>query len=103
MHKLGTGCIGLQLHIAPKAADDLGANHAGSIIDIAAPCQNVGCCREYGGGGRLGFASAVMPLGDVTNFMSNDTRQFSLSFQVGQQTTVDVDVTAGQGEGVDIG
>ncbi len=44
-----------------------------------------------------------MPLGDVTNFMSNDARQLGLGFQVGQQPTVDVDVAAGQGEGVDIG
>ena len=109
---LGAQLVGLQFLFAavgrqPARGDALRhlAGRAGGAADTLAlehRAQHRG--RQHAEPGVLLARGALRAVarGDMANLVANDTGQFGLAVKVGHESARDVDITAGQREGVDL-
>ena len=99
---LGAKAVGLQLHVPAITADHRRAEHIGDIRRGADTGADGHRLAENAPGRRLALLLHAVPRRDMADFVTKHRSQLGFRTEVGQQAAVDIDVAAGQGEGVDV-
>jgi hypothetical protein len=102
VHVLCTEPVGLQLHVASVAADQLRAVHLRCLVDRTGAGDHVGRRAEHLVGHGGGLAPRVMARGDVGDFVADHPGELLLAVEVVDEAAVHVDKPAGRGVGVDL-
>ncbi len=99
---LSAETIGFQFHVTPVAADEGRAEHVGQVAGGTDPgADRHRLAKDVPGAGLALLAHAVARR-DVADLMTEHRGQFGLGAKVGDQSAMDIDVAARQGEGVDV-